>query len=653
MTKNKNPHVSYQALISSINRHRLKIYTILEHYQPKKVVDYEIERVIDTLTHEEKHPAIVENISVFLPTNLPFYSLILFGIIPSGMASGQLFLKPNSEMRDQKIIESLVDLLGITRYFPNITIIDLESKQFIKQFIPISDVIIFTGYAANKDKIIPMMKSNSLLIYNGNGHNPIVVSKDADLEKAASDACFTRFFNSGQDCAGPDAILIDHKVYKNFLSLYIDKVSQLKVDDYRNDETDVGPIYRKSELTKFLSLIYAVNPEHILFGGTIDVGRRLVQPTVIAGSLNEKPNFSETFGPISFVYPYHSDKELLSYFYDHDGAYRRNKMYVSIYGSNEVLSKLDDNLFHDKKGKGIGIILSNQTIHDYERGYKPYGGYCIGASGVIIKYQKNNVQSLLTPIHIPQVITQYGKPYPKKSKTTKIDLEKIQNTFTKKVQEIFSNKLVFSFIFGSVATGFNHDGSDLDTCVCLRKRDRVQEEKLQRWLVKFQLEMRLKPDFKYISEITTLEDLEKHFDQLTNKPLDLYFNSESVFDSVILMAALAQKKIAIFTSEESKKKLSDLTRQANKILKQLVEKVIQDFKEAQISSRKTFFNFPQMNVNEILDNLLIRYKQKANLLILKDFIPLGGQEIINTQDDHNFFSKNYDEKPNRPRTYSI
>ena len=114
-----------------------------------------------------------------------------------------------------------------------------------------------------------LIKPGSLLIYNGSGHNPIVVGPNADLDKAVEDCCYAKFFNSGQDCAGPDSILVHEKIMNQFLTKYIDTVAKLKTGVYTDADTDVGPITRESELQKFLSLLYEADPEDIKTGGKI------------------------------------------------------------------------------------------------------------------------------------------------------------------------------------------------------------------------------------------------------------------------------------------------------------------------------------------------------------------------------------------------
>lgn len=649
-------------LCENILSNREAIYKIMIAYQPRKVVDYEIDRAIFTLkTIHEKNLYFVDSvptISVFLSSNLPLYSLILFGIVPSFLAN-RIYIKPNLEMREKKIIDKLVKQLAIDKIFKNISIVTADTNKFIDKCVPQSDVVIFTGYNKNRDKILSLIKPECLLIYNGSGHNPIVVSHDAKVDQAVYDACFTKFFNSGQDCAGPDAILVHNSIYDAFLGQYLNEVKKLKIGNYENPEVDVGPIYRKSELKKFLNILCTVKPGEIIMGGRIDVKEKIVEPTVIARDLIDGGNFAEMFGPISFIHRYTDDEQLKLYFNDAHGAYKRNKMYVSLYGTSSYLSKQNDQ-FLTEKNDGIGIILKDKSIHNYERGDRPYGGYSIGASAVFVKDIGGTIQSLAMPIYIPEIISLHlkRKIFSKKLITT-VDKEKkiyldIENSFKFKVKEIFQENLIFGFIFGSIAKRtakfWTNKSSDLDTFIYLKEHNPDQEVSFKKWLVKFQWECGLSPDFDYKTEIVTSQELEDSIGYLAGRSLDLNYNSEKKFDAMIWLAALADKKLAVVGN---KKQLSILTKNTNKELKRLTEIFMKSLESSPIINRKMLLNSnpnPTFYKIDILSYINFLYRKKDYLSIVVKFIPFGGKKIDFNQDDQYYSLVPYYEKETKRNT---
>lgn len=646
----KASHVSEKAhqIKQIIISNQEEIINTLLKYESFQVAEYEISRVLNTLDNIDVNSKYledtVENISVFMPSNLPFYSLVLFGVIPGFQSSGKVFVKPNQEMREKLIIEDLYKILELDNILPNIIILNLDSFRFIDEYVKTSELVIFTGYHKNKEKILKELSNNSLMIFNGSGHNPIVISEDADLTKAVKDTIFTRFFNTGQDCAGPDAILVHRSIFQQFLNEFVNEVRKLKIDNnYISRENEIGPINRLSELQKFLNIIFNVPQQKIIEGGTIDVTNRIISPTVIATHLTEFINWNEVFGPIAFIHEYENDDQLKYYFEDKNGSYLRNKMYVSLYGtSNYVLTRNDENL---PKKNGIGIVLHNQTIHDYERGYKPYGGFSLGASSVIIKHSTNKIQSFAQPIYIPSVISFFVKNKNRNDYNSKNKLQKfIIKEFIRKTHEVFGTNLIFAFIFGSFAKQNARfkttNASDLDTFICLQNKNPEQIQIYNRWIIQFQWKIGLKPDLDYPSEIVTINDLEENFNAATSKILNSSLNNEEIFDSIIWVNALKFNKVGVIGD---KKALSKFNQVANNIWEHFYKNIILEFKNEKIPNKKSIEDglIKEKKDYDIFKQNLNNVKPRNLTFFIQDYVPLGSREIKTSQDDQLYSEKNY------------
>uniref|UniRef100_A0A914P2I2 Aldehyde dehydrogenase domain-containing protein n=1 Tax=Panagrolaimus davidi TaxID=227884 RepID=A0A914P2I2_9BILA len=458
------------------------------------------------------------------------------------MVKQKLIIKPNQLMRDKNIFEQLYDALNIRKLFPNIETVNFETQKFIDQYVPDSDIVVFTGYNKNRDKILSLIKPGSLLIYNGSGHNPIVVGRNANIEKAAKDACYAKFFNSGQDCAGPDAILVQEEIFEEFMEKYLFEVSQLKVGGYDDEEADVGPITRKGELQKFLAFLFEADPEKIKCGGTIDMNKKIVQPTVICDKLSESSNLEEVFGPISFVYSYKNDNDVSIYFNDKNGTYQRNKMYVSLYGNNEYVEQRDD-IIHPKNA-GIGIVLYDKNVHDHEEGGQAYGGYSLGASGIFFKNDETNYQSKALPIYVPEIVALHSeqKLFAAKinSKAKKNKYSNIIEPFKAATKQCFGENLVFGFMFDNASNIF----------VCVKETNLKEEKMFESQITKLQIEDVLNLDISII----LLSELESIASNICIK---------SSFNDTIISAMAGAKSAAIGDMPL----LSALTSKINKALK--------------------------------------------------------------------------------------
>jgi len=593
-------HIQTEALklIRMIRMKSENLNQILSDYQTYNVTEYEIERSIRTLRgiHEnytylntnEK----INSIAVMLPSNLPLYSLIVFAIIPSFLSS-HVNVRPNSLLQEHNIISRIYDELELNILFPNISIINTDHSGF-KQHISEANLVVFTGNPSNAEKFLASMKENSFLVVNGAGHNPVVVTETADLDLAIEGALLVKGFNGGQDCAGPDAILVHHNIATEFIERFQKKFSELKTGLFTNEETIIGPIGRLTELQKFATIFHN-NSKDIISGGYIDFRSGIVSPTVIVRGIERYPNYKEVFGPIAFIHPYKKDSDLSYYFEDADGQYKANKMYVSVYGQSDYISKRND-LNDPRNPTNVGIVLHNETIHDIEIGYKEYGGYSLGASG-LMKKLANKVHKVAMPILIPQVISEYiigNKEIPLKepsqgidelkssSVKTQRDIDPIIKDFQDLAMEVFGSNLLFGFVFGSAAKGKlkvkGPNVDDLDTFICLQEDDEISRGKYITGLTKLHEQYNLKVDETFPAEIVTFSVLNKilNYLEVVDVDVDKIIRGRE-FDWIFWIHALTDKKIGFVGDNKImhgliKEGLPHIKRWSLQIIKQLKEK---------------------------------------------------------------------------------
>ncbi|MBU2578310.1 MAG: aldehyde dehydrogenase family protein [Patescibacteria group bacterium] len=340
-----------------------ELIDILLEYESYETACHEIDRTLKCLNNiktEEKYLIYgnVNSISTFFPLNLPLYSLVLFAIVPSFMAKN-VFVRPPILM--QEILGKISKRLNLSQHFPGIHILRAERRLFVDGYASVSDVIIFTGKFKNAlhvKKRCPF----SLFIYNGAGINPIIVSQNADINIAAQKTLEMRVFNSGQDCAGPDAILVDEKILSIFLEKLFKLLDKIKVGNYKNRNVRIGKFIDQERIPSIEKLFNRFK-KSIVYGGKIDHKNLITYPTVILNNLkNNQFKYIEFFAPIFNIFPYNSDKQLDSFF--QDKKYLRNAMYVSIFGNLDYIEKI-------KKS----VIIKNKIVNDVEEGNKAYGGY--------------------------------------------------------------------------------------------------------------------------------------------------------------------------------------------------------------------------------------------------------------------------------------
>lgn len=513
-----------------------QLISILSDYETYDVAHYELERCIRTLSGLKENSTYlgldknIDSAAIMLPSNLPLYSLVIFALVPSFLAQN-VYVRPNTLLQECNLITRICDELELDTLFEQVRIIN-EGHAGFKQYIQNANLVVFTGKPSNADALVNEMKPGAVLVVNGSGHNPVVVTETADLDQAVEGTLLLKGFNGGQDCAGPDAILVHHAVAQPFIERFNSRFSSLRVGTFKEPETRIGPINRFIELQKFAQ-IFHTNSKDIVCGGMIDFKNNIVHPTTIIRAIERSPNFKEMFGPVAFIHPYKNDQDLSYYFQDVDGQYKPNRMYVTVYGHSDYIADRDDNLTPHNSGN-VGIVLHNKTIHDVEIGYKPYGGYSLNASGIIKKTQ-SGIQKIAMPILIPEIISEYvikGKDLPRLAVAKNIDIdlsmqpsikrdkqiEPIVKAFQNLAIEVFGENLIFGFIFGSAAKGKltvrGPGQDDLDTFICLKENDQIAVENYLKRLALLHHEYSLKVDGTFPAEIMTLESLEKTINSL-------------------------------------------------------------------------------------------------------------------------------------------
>ncbi|MFA5933705.1 MAG: aldehyde dehydrogenase family protein [Candidatus Paceibacterota bacterium] len=371
---------------------------ILLEYESYEVVEDETARTLDLLRslkeNKEYFKLRVGAITAFLPRNQPLYAFTCFVIIPSLMASEAHFRIPHS-MRS--FFPKMFALLDINKLFPNIFISSKQRIEFLtdrsaiivnsktKESTPVTDTVIFTGTSAHADQLRLVFDKQTLFIANGSGHNPIVINKDADLRKAVEAVITLQFYNQGQDCAAPNAVLVQKSILPNFLKMLRAEVSSVKVGHYRDKSCRIGPISDPKDLVRIQDFLIEhrewLDPQT---QGIIRAHDAIVEPTIINKPLVLGGNFREIFAPIIFVQEYKNDTDLKYYF--EDSHYAHGAMYVTLYGTSKYVKNLIGQNIGGKVLHKNSSFIHNTHLHalGLERGTKPYGGYGYGASSISI-----------------------------------------------------------------------------------------------------------------------------------------------------------------------------------------------------------------------------------------------------------------------------
>lgn len=381
-----------------IEDHFEEIVNILLEYESFEVVEDEVSRTLDLLQNLKENKDYfmfrICAVTSFLPRNQPLYALTCFVLVPSLMSDEVHFRVPHS-MRH--FFPRLLKLLNIEGNFPNVIVSKKERVEFLKERSallvnskteesrPVTDAVIFTGTPHHADRLRLVFDQRTLFIANGAGHNPLVVSNDANITDAVEATLKLQLYNQGQDCAAPNSILIHKHSYEPYLRLLRAELKKIKIGHYRDRTCSVGPISDPEDLVRVQQLLVD-NREWIdpLTSGVIRTADSLIEPCLICKPLNCGGNFVEVFAPLIFLQKYNEDSELENYF--ESPHYARNAMYITVFGSSKYVSSLINRSIDGKILHNENSVLFDRHLHmpGVERGTRPYGGNGYGASSLSI-----------------------------------------------------------------------------------------------------------------------------------------------------------------------------------------------------------------------------------------------------------------------------
>lgn len=512
------------------------INAILRKYQSKEVVDDEIKRSLEALRSLSEikryftDTPFSQETATFLPLNLPLYSFILFAAVPA-YQSVSLTIRPPQRM--QNLFAELLDTLLIEECYPNIHTFTGSRESFLARHCKKASVVLFTGKYENFLRIRKVCSKDTLVLYSGVGHNPLVITPSADIELAVEKTLQVKLFNNGQDCAGPDIILVHNSIADAYLKSLLEKLSQVRCDtSYQDDDTVVGPLFESSSLLDAINLISNIRRKGatIVHGGQIDINHNIMYPCVVRVALRQLRNFAELYSPLFLVTEYDHDRELALYFDEPDACYQDKEMYISLFGESDYVA-----------GVRGSIILKDRTIHDIERGTEEYGGYSPGASSV--SYRGVHIpKPLLIPREINNFLSPQGQRMFVAVPQVKSNWERqvVATQFQETVQRIFGDQLVFAYVFGSFAIGKDMRYSDVDTLICVHDRQPDQVEQYLSWLFSIHEMFGRIPDFKYPTEIVSFANLQAAMARLPTMRLSVTNNEAAKYDAMVWCHSLSQ-----------------------------------------------------------------------------------------------------------------
>ncbi|WP_025885075.1 5-carboxymethyl-2-hydroxymuconate semialdehyde dehydrogenase [Asaia prunellae] len=150
------------------------------------------------------------------------------------------------------------------------------------------------------------------------GKNPVIVFKDADLERAADAALFMIYSLNGERCTSSSRLLVEAEIYDSFMATLAERVKAIRVGHPLDPETVIGPLVHPVHEKKVLEYIEIGKADgaRIAAGGKKHAGPGggcYVEPTLFTHASNTmRVAREEIFGPVLTAIPFSSEDEAVS-----------------------------------------------------------------------------------------------------------------------------------------------------------------------------------------------------------------------------------------------------------------------------------------------------------------------------------------------------
>ncbi len=265
-------------------------------------------------------------VGIISPWNYPFTMAISDGI-PALLAGNTVVLKPDSQTPLSALFG--LDLLAEAGMPPDAwQVVYGEGAVVGSAIIDHADYVCFTG-STKTGRSVAARAAVRLIgaSLELGGKNPMLILRDADLDRAAEGAVRACFSSAGQLCVSMERLYVADHVYDRFMDRFVRRVEAMQLSAGFDYTGDMGSLISRRQLDTVTDHV----DDAVRQGATVvtggkprpDVGQLFYEPTVLTGVSPSMTCFSqETFGPVASVYRFHDEQEAVDR--ANDGSYGLN-----------------------------------------------------------------------------------------------------------------------------------------------------------------------------------------------------------------------------------------------------------------------------------------------------------------------------------------
>lgn len=282
--------------------------TLKRHLEPRRKSG-----VVPFLTRIDEHRIPKGVVAIISPWNYPFTMAMSDGI--AALAAGNAVVsKPDHHT-------PLCSLLGLELLeeagFPEglWQMVAGQGRVLGGPMIELADYVCFTGSTAT-GKNIARQCADKLIgcSLELGGKNPILVLKDADIDRAAEGAVRAAFSNGGQLCVSTERLYCAEEVYDEFVEKFVTRTKAMRLGSGHGWGIDMGSLISQEQLDIVDEHVKDAvkHGARVLAGGVArpDLGPYFYEPTILEDVTDAMVvHGDETFGPVISVYKFASEDE--------------------------------------------------------------------------------------------------------------------------------------------------------------------------------------------------------------------------------------------------------------------------------------------------------------------------------------------------------
>lgn len=149
------------------------------------------------------------------------------------------------------------------------------------------------------------------------GKGAAVVFADVDLPRTVEALVRAITFHAGQVCCDATRWFVQKTIYDKFVAAAVDRLKRVKVGYQLDPRTEMGPVASQKQREIVLDYVRRgceEGAEALTGGGEAAVPGRTgsyVEPTLLAGSLENVAAREEIFGPVAYITPFDGEDEAI------------------------------------------------------------------------------------------------------------------------------------------------------------------------------------------------------------------------------------------------------------------------------------------------------------------------------------------------------